>query len=185
MVPYGTDVTALSPTYTMSPGATEDVSYPSGSARDFTTPRNYTISAQNGTDAKIYTVSVLTVPVTVPRGLNPGDSYRLVFVTNGTRDASSSNIADYNGFVTTAATAAPELGPLATIWKAIAATSAVDVRTNTATDPVANAGTSVPIYDLGGVRVADGYANLWDASIANAIAITETVTAATRRSGRA
>ncbi len=99
MVPYGTDVTTLSPTYTMSPGATEDVSYPSGSARDFTNPQTYTITAQNGTDAKIYTVSVLTVPVTVPRGLNPGDSYRLVFVTNGTRDAVSTDIAD-RGFGT-------------------------------------------------------------------------------------
>jgi hypothetical protein len=177
MVPSGTDVMTLAPTYTMSPNAKEDVSYPSGSTRDFTSPQAYTITAENGTATQTYRVSVLTVPVTVPRGLNPGDQYRLVFVTNGTRDALSADIADYNGFVTTAATAAtaaPELGPLAATWTAIAATSAVDVRANTATDPVANAGTSVPIYNLGGLRVADGYADLWDASIANAISITET-----------
>jgi len=30
--------------------------------------------------------------VVVPTGLNPGDQYRLVFVTDGTRDATSTNI---------------------------------------------------------------------------------------------
>ena len=40
--------------------------------------------------------------VTVPTGLNPGDQYRLVFVTSGTRDATSTNIADYNTFVANA-----------------------------------------------------------------------------------
>ena len=37
----------------------------------------------------------------VPRefNLNPGDTYHLVFVTEGTRDATSTDIADYNAFV--------------------------------------------------------------------------------------
>jgi hypothetical protein len=38
--------------------------------------------------------------VVVPPGLNPGDQYRLVFVTAGTRNATSSDINDYNTFVT-------------------------------------------------------------------------------------
>jgi hypothetical protein len=42
----------------------------------------------------------LAAPITVPTGLNPGDRYRLAFVTSTTRDARSSNIADYNLFVT-------------------------------------------------------------------------------------
>ncbi len=42
--------------------------------------------------------------VVVPPGLNPGDQYRLVFVTDGTRDATSTNINDYNNFVTTQVT---------------------------------------------------------------------------------
>ena len=91
MVPLGTNVTALSPTYTVSPGATEDVSYPSGSTRDFTTPQSYTITAQDGTTTKTYTVSVLNVPITVPRGLNPGDQYRLVFVTSTQTYSGGSN----------------------------------------------------------------------------------------------
>jgi hypothetical protein len=34
--------------------------------------------------------------VVVPPGLNPGQQFRLVFVTNGTRNATSTNISDYN-----------------------------------------------------------------------------------------
>ncbi len=52
--------------------------------------------------------------VTVPTDLNPGDQYRLVFVTNGTRDAQSTDIADYNTFVTTEANLSTELAALGT-----------------------------------------------------------------------
>ena len=41
--------------------------------------------------------------------LNPGDQYRLVFVTSGGRDANSTNIADYNTFVNDAAHASTDL----------------------------------------------------------------------------
>jgi hypothetical protein len=40
------------------------------------------------------------VMLQTPSGLNPGDSFRFVFVTDGTRDAISTNIADYDTFVT-------------------------------------------------------------------------------------
>ena len=42
-------------------------------------------------------------PITVPTDLNPGDSYRLVFASSGARDYTSTNIADYNNFVQSAA----------------------------------------------------------------------------------
>ena len=41
--------------------------------------------------------------VTLPTGLNPGDQYRLVFLTSTERNATSSDIAVYNAFVTAAA----------------------------------------------------------------------------------
>ncbi|MCX6880120.1 MAG: hypothetical protein NTW21_40895 [Verrucomicrobia bacterium] len=184
VVPLGTDLTTLAPTYTVSPGATPDVSYPSGSTRDFTTPQSYTITAENGTDTKTYTVTVLNVPITVPRGLAPGDQYRLVFVTSTTTHSGGADqagltppgfttIAQYNDFATAAATAAPELSALsATTWKAIVSSSnpATDARDNTATSP---SSTSVPIYNLGGVRVADGNSDLWDGSIQNPVTWTE------------
>ena len=117
--------------------------------------------------------------VTVPTGLNPGDKYRLVFVTSGTRDSSSPNIADYNTFVTNQVTPTSALGlsltanGLTPTWTAIGSTATVNAKTNTLTDPVANASTSVPIYLINGNKVATGYGDLWDASILTPIGVTE------------
>ena len=54
-VPIGTNVTALAPTYMVSALATG--SPVSGTARDFTTPKSYTITAEDLT-TKLYTVAV-------------------------------------------------------------------------------------------------------------------------------
>jgi formylglycine-generating enzyme required for sulfatase activity len=58
-VPFGTDLTSLAPTYTVSPWATGDPV--AGTVRNFTAPQAYTISAQNGT-TQVYTVTVTTLP---------------------------------------------------------------------------------------------------------------------------
>lgn len=55
-VAYGTDLTALEPTITVSPGATIDPA--SGVAQDFSSPVDYTVTAENGTDTQIWTVTV-------------------------------------------------------------------------------------------------------------------------------
>ena len=55
-VPNGTDVTALTPTVTISSGAT--VSPASAAAADFTDPVEYTVTAEDGTTNKVYTVTV-------------------------------------------------------------------------------------------------------------------------------
>jgi hypothetical protein len=57
-VPLSTNVADLAPTYTFSPFAIEDAANPSGAARDFTSPRTYTITAEDGT-TKAYTVTVV------------------------------------------------------------------------------------------------------------------------------
>ena len=54
-VPAGTNVKALAPEYTMSPLATG--SPPSGTARDFSSPQAYVVTADDGT-SKTYTVTV-------------------------------------------------------------------------------------------------------------------------------
>ncbi len=54
-VPFSTNVTALAPTYTLSPGATCVPA--SGSTQNFTNPVNYVVSA-SGFDNKTYTVTV-------------------------------------------------------------------------------------------------------------------------------
>jgi len=56
--------------------------------------------------------SLQAAPITVPTDLNPGDTYRLVFVTFDQRDATDVLIGPYNDFVTTAAAGQPLAAPL-------------------------------------------------------------------------
>ena len=66
-VPSGTPLTAMAPTYTVSPNATG--APVSGTSRNFTSPQTYTITAQD-LSTKTYTVSVTPVaPPAVPTNL--------------------------------------------------------------------------------------------------------------------
>jgi len=111
--------------------------------------------------------------------LTPGSQYRLVFVTSGTRNATSTNIADYNQFVNNTAQASTNLNtalttagltPSAINWTAIGSTETVNARVNTATlsdDP------SVPIYRVDGAQVASSNSDLWDGTIQSRISVDE------------
>ncbi len=112
-----------------------------------------------------------SAPITVPTDLNPGDQYRLAFVTSTRRDATSTNIADYNAFVTGLANSVPELLALGTNWTAIASTETVDARDNTGTNPTVSTG--VPVYRLDDTRIANNNTDLWDAAIAAPLTVTE------------
>jgi len=120
----------------------------------------------------ITATTALSAPITLPAGLNPGDQYRLAFVTSATRDALSSDINDYNAFVTAAANSQTALAALGTTWMAIASTSSVDARDNTGTNP---SSTGVPIYllDTASTKIADNNADLWDGNIDAALNVTE------------
>ena len=106
---------------------------------------------------------VLAQDVIVPPDLGPGESYRLVFVTDGIRDAFSTNIEDYNSFVTDQANLNMSLFDLDTTWKAVGSTPTVDARDNTGTNP--NLSLGVPIYRLDGVNVAENNMDLWDGTL--------------------
>lgn len=108
-------------------------------------------------------------PITVPSGLEAGDSYRLAFVTSGIRDAQSTDVADYNAFVTAAANSVVELLALDTQWFAIASTASVDARDNTGTTPPGD----VPVFLLNDTMLATSYNDLWDWSIAVPLGINE------------
>ncbi len=101
--------------------------------------------------------NVFAAIITLPTSLNLGDEYRLAFVTSGTRDATSSDIADYNTFVTNAANAVPALASLGTTWTAIGSTATVDARDNTNTVPsTVNGGSvGVPIFLLNDTKLVD------------------------------
>ena len=123
----------------------------------------------------IFCVAAFAVPITQPTSLNPGDQYRLAFVTSTIRDATSSNIDDYNAFVTATANAVPELAALLTTWKAIASTSSVDARVNTDTVPTFAGGSlGVPIFLLNDTKLVDSNDDLWDGSVDLLLSIDET-----------
>ena len=102
-------------------------------------------------------------------GSQRGDSYRLAFVTSGGRDAQSTDIADYNMFVSTAANNVPELAALDTRWFEIASTDSVDARDNTGTAPPGD----VPVFLLNDTMLAFSYGDLWDWSMAVPWDVTE------------
>lgn len=106
-------------------------------------------------------------PITLPPGLNPGDTYRLVFVTAGTHTALDTDIAEYNSFVTTQANLNLDLLALGTTWKAIGSTATVTALTNL------GGANSSDIYNLFGQFVATSNADLFDGTIANAVRYTQ------------
>ncbi len=63
--------------------------------------------------------------IATPTGLNPGDQFRIVFVTQGTTAANSSDISTYDTFVTNQANSATYNGATIT-WQAIGSTPSVN-----------------------------------------------------------
>ena len=83
----------------------------------------------------------------IEAGLNPGDKYHLVFLGSAERDASSTDIADYNSHVQGLATAAGSGTDLLINWFAVCSTATVDAKDNA---PVLG-----PVYDMNGLIIAD------------------------------
>ena len=98
-----------------------------------------------------------------PPDLAPGQPYRVLAVTVGTTEFTSTSIDDYNDFVRVDVLvhAAPELTALGTSWRAIGSTTSISARENTDTDPSPPGPTGVPIYRPDGVRIANHYDQLW------------------------
>ena len=104
--------------------------------------------------------SVLAVPpddVVLPTGLAPGSQYQILFVTSGGTVATSSNIGDYDNFVTTQANQDPTLAGLDATWTAVASTagSAANQASNT---------TNIPIYDTRGDLLSPDFPSLFTGS---------------------
>ena len=123
------------------------------------------VTATDGTDSVSdefdITVSATLVPANwslIPTGLTAGDQFRLIFLSSTKRDGTATAIADYNTFIQTrAAVGHTDIGSYSTGFRVVGCTAAVDARDNTSTT-----GTGVPIYWLGGTKVADTYADFYD-----------------------
>ncbi len=106
--------------------------------------------------------------LTANGGINPstgiawkrGDPYRLIFISSTSRDATSSDIADYNTHIQNAANSA---GLGAVNWYAIGSTNTIDARDNTFTT---NLDTDGAIFLMNGSEVvANNLADLWDGAV--------------------
>ena len=131
-----------------------------------------TVTAEDNTSTQTYTVTVtrdLPPPTEVladwslkPSGLSGGDKFRLIFLSSTKRNATSSDIADYNTFVQNRAAAGhTDIQAYSDGFTVVGCTTAVDARDNTYTTyTTSNKG--VPIYWLNGAKAADDYEDFYD-----------------------
>ena len=103
-----------------------------------------------------------------PADIGAGEQFRLMFVSSTTRDATSTDIAAYNTFVSTrAAAGVTAMQTYADDFTALVSTASVNARTNTLTRAT---DTDVPIYWVrsgtvgAGDRTTDDYADFYDMS---------------------
>ncbi len=120
--------------------------------------------------------------LTPPPGLNPGDQYRIAFVTSDAflTNAVSTDISIYNQLATDAANSQTDLAALGTDWFAIVSepgSPGISAKENTGTDDSPAGDNGVPIFRVDGVGIADHYDDLWDRTIDAPLNITETGTA--------
>ena len=135
----------------------------------------FTIIAANGISLQTYTLTLnrrdpISPPAMrflpfgsalVPPGFEDGRPFRLMFVSSN-YPAASGDIADYNQIGNDEASiGAVDIRPFADQFRALVSTTQVDARDNTATTGTGT-GTGVPIFWLGGAKVADNYADFYD-----------------------
>ena len=95
-----------------------------------------------------------------PTDVAAGSQFRLIFLSSTKRNGSPTTISNYNIFVQGLAAAGhTDIQTHSTGFRAVVCTEAVDARNNTSTT-----GMGVPIYWLGGAKVADTYADFYDGS---------------------
>ena len=124
----------------------------------------FTAFAAAAAFASVAHADVITAPVDGYTG-----DYRLAFVVGRNITGYSFNLSTalltdigiYNGHVSTQASESTELSALGATWKVIGSTSAVNARVNTGTTLEDGGATDVPIYNLDGVKLFDGNADLW------------------------
>jgi hypothetical protein len=100
----------------------------------------------------------------IPTGLSTGDKFRLLFLSSTKRNASSTDIADYNTFIQTRAAAGhADIRAYSAGFRAVGCTADTDARDTTYTT-YTSTDKGVPIYWLNGAKAADQYEDFYDGS---------------------
>ena len=119
-------------------------------------------------------VNAATIDVSdalVPTGLEVGDTFHLVFITSPVDTINSEwNLTQLNAHVNdiannTGGYSGSVVASQGLTWYAIASDTNVNANVN--------ALVSAPVYRVDGVRVATGFADIWDGSIEATISVTE------------
>ena len=130
-------------------------------AEDTTTTLTYTITVTRN-EARPDPTEVLADWSLTPSGLGVGDEFRLIFLSSTKRNASSSSIGTYNTFIQDlVANGHADIQDQSDGFTVVGCTAAVDARDNTSTRHN-SADRGVPIYWLGGNKVADEYQDFYD-----------------------
>ncbi len=95
-----------------------------------------------------------------PSAIGAGESFRLLLISSNTRAANAGSNSDYDTHVRNrVAVGHTAIRPYSSTFRALYSTTTVDAR-----DHAMTTGTGVPIYWLGGARVADNYTDFHDGS---------------------
>ncbi|MCY3924270.1 MAG: hypothetical protein OXG52_01970, partial [bacterium] len=146
-------------------GAVENPESFTLSVDETTLPIGLTLAAGRSTTVRIADAGVVpnNWPLK-PAGLNPGDQFRLVFLSSTTRDAASADIATYDSFVQAAAAAGhTAVRDYASGFAVLGSTSTVGARDHAMTAPSGDGQPSprTPVYWLGGAKITDDHDELW------------------------
>ena len=94
-----------------------------------------------------------------PAGLNPGDTYHVIFVSSTTRDATSADILDYDAHVNAAADGAGIGSGIGLDWRALGSTTSVSAYDHLS--PLFSDPDNTPIYNQNGDLVATSLNDLF------------------------
>ena len=133
----------------------------------FTGNNGFAETRTSAATAAVSAVAAAVVPADwslKPTAVATGDKFRLLFLSSTKRNASSTDIADYNTFIQTRAAAGhTDIQDYSAGFRVVGCSAAVDARDNTKTTYTMT-DKGVPIYWLNGAKAADQYEDFYDGS---------------------
>ena len=97
----------------------------------------------------------------IPSGVGPGGTFRLMFMTTSQRNAIPSDIGVYDTFVRNAAAGGhAAIRGYGSLFRVVGSTGSVHARDHLGMNPGSD-GAGVPVWWLGGPKVADGNSEFW------------------------
>ena len=133
----------------------------------FTGNNGFAETRTSAATAAVSAVAAAVVPADwslKPTAVAAGAKFRLLFLSSTKRNASSTDIADYNTFIQTRAAAGhTDIQDYSAGFRVVGCTADTDARDNTSTTYTAS-DKGVPIYWLDGTKAADEYEDFYDGS---------------------